>query len=409
MKRQDYLFVGVDLHKEKHVAVLTNSWSEVISTFIVDNAPAKFPKFLRDIKKKANGTPLIFGLEDVTFYGRSLAQFLIEQGEIVKEVNSSYTKRERNRSTAPDKTDNKDAEAICETLIKKLLTLPDANPQDIYWVLKQLLTNYESLNKMTTGIKNSLQNQLIHHYPTYKKLFSEIDGKATLAFYEKYPSPNLLIEESVEKLAAFLRCHSNNTLSTKKAEGILKQVKDSGYRNSGFQQERDELIKSYVSQLRNKQAEMEKMEKQMDILISQTGYQLQTMKGLGTITAATIIANIGDISRYPSSNKIAKIAGIAPLNKSSGKTNLQTRNRFGNRRLNYAFYMLALNQIATDKKGNPRNPIMYAYYQKKQQEGRNGKQALIYVARRMVNIVYSMMKNKTIYRPTAPLQRVVGE
>lgn len=399
MKRQDYLYVGVDLHKEKHVAVLCNCWSEVIATFTTDNAPAKFPKFLRDIKKKAKGTPLVFGLEDVTFYGRSLAMFLLEQGEIVKQVNSAYTKRERNRSTAPDKTDTKDAEAICDILIRKLPELPDANPQDIYWVLKQLLANYEYLNKMATGIKNSLQNQLIHHYPTYKKLFKNIDGKTALAFYEAYPSPNLLLKETVDSLAAFLRSHSNYSLSTKKAESILNEVKNSGWREAGYQKQRDMLIKSYVRMLKAIHAEMEEMERQMDELIKQTGYQLQTMPGLKTVTAATIIAYIGDISRYPSPDKIAKIAGIAPLNKSSGKKERQTRNRYGNRRLNYAFYMLALNHIQLDKNGKPRNPVMYQYYRKKQREGRNGKQAMVYVMRRLVNIIYSMMKHKTPYIP----------
>lgn len=409
MNRQDYLFVGVDLHKEKHVAVLANCWSEVIGSFVTDNAPAKFPKFLRDIKKKAKGKPVIFGLEDVTFYGRSLAKFLLDEGQIVKAVNSAYTKRERNRSTAPDKTDTKDAEAICETLIRKLPQLPDANPQDIYWVLKQLLANYEYLNKMATGVKNSLQNQLIHHYPTYNKLFKDIDGKTALAFYEKFPSPDKLMNETVDNLGAFLRKHSNNAFSTKKAESILNEVNNSGWRQAGFQRERDSLIKSYIRTLKSLQEEMREMEKQMGELIKQSGYKLETMPGLGTVTAATIIAGIGDISRYPSADKIAKVSGIAPLNKSSGKNLRQTRNRYGNRRLNYAFYILALNHIQVDKKKNPRNPVMYQYYLKKQQEGRSGKQAMVYVMRRLVNIVYSMMKHKTEYRPPVQLQKVEGE
>lgn len=204
MNRQDYVFIGVDLHKDKHIAVMTDCWSEEIGTFAVDNAPAKFPKFLKDVKKKAKGIPVVFGLEDVNFYGRSLAKFLLEQGEIVKEVNSSYTKRERLRSTSPDKTDTKDAAAICETLVSKLNLLPNANPQDSYWVLKQLLSNYENLNKMATSIKNSLQNQLIHHYPTYTKLFSDIDGKTSLAFYEEFPSPSLLMTETIDSLGGFL-------------------------------------------------------------------------------------------------------------------------------------------------------------------------------------------------------------
>lgn len=128
------------------------------------------------------------------------------------------------------------------------------------------------------------------------------------------------------------------------------------------------------------------------------------------VTAATIIADIGDIQRYSSADKVAKLAGIAPLNHSSGNRDRQTRNRYGKRRLNKAFYFLALQHICTDKQGNPRNPIMYEYYNKKKQEGRTSKQAMVYVMRRLVNIVYSMMKHKTPYtQPSLPQITEAGE
>ena len=55
------------------------------------------------------------------------------------------------------------------------------------------------------------------------------------------------------------------------------------------------------------------------------------------------------------------------------------------------------------------NPVMYQYYQKKQQEGRRGKQAMVYVMRRLVNIVYGIMKHKTEYMPPVQTQIVEGE
>ena len=64
--------------------------------------------------------------------------------------------------------------------------------------------------------------------------------------------------------------------------------------------------------------------------------------------------------------------------------------------------MLALNQIAKDNKGKePRTPIIYEYYVRKQKEGRQPKQAMIFVMRRLVNVVYGMMKSGEAYRPPA--------
>jgi transposase len=124
-------------------------------------------------------------------------------------------------------------------------------------------------------------------------------------------------------------------------------------------------------------------------LITETGYPLQAINGVDTVLAATFIANIGDINRFTNSNKAAKIAGIAPIENSSGETSKQYANKLGNRELNKAFYSLALTLIRKDI-----NPIIYEYYQKKIKEGRKKKQAMVYVRRRFVNILYRIMKDK---------------
>lgn len=127
------------------------------------------------------------------------------------------------------------------------------------------------------------------------------------------------------------------------------------------------------------------------------GYPLKTIPGIDTIVAATLIANIGDINRFSKSSKLARISGIAPIEHSSGEKSKQYANKLGNRELNKAFYSLALSQIREGV-----NPIMHEYYQKKIKEGRKKKQAIVYVERRMVNIVFSIMKNKRPYVQPEP-------
>jgi transposase len=129
-----------------------------------------------------------------------------------------------------------------------------------------------------------------------------------------------------------------------------------------------------------------------------------SFSSVNVVTAATIIADIGDIQHYSSADKVAKLAGIAPLNHSSGNRDRQTRNRYGKRRLNKAFYFLALQHIQVDKKGNPRNSITY------KQQRYTSKQEMVYVMRRLVNIIYSMMKYKTPYtQPFLPQLTEAGE
>jgi hypothetical protein len=73
-----YTCIGVDMHKETLTAVALDCFYEHLGEITFKNSPADFEQFLKDISKlKAEGTTFLFGLEDVSAYGRQLAVFLI--------------------------------------------------------------------------------------------------------------------------------------------------------------------------------------------------------------------------------------------------------------------------------------------------------------------------------------------
>lgn len=392
----EYLYVGVDLHKKRHVAVLCNCVFEKKATFKIENTPAKFPEFIKKLKEYTKGQSVIFGLEDVNFYGRSFAKFLIQQHFIVKEVNSSYTKKKRKSGTNRNKTDEIDALAICKNLITEYDNLPFANPKDIYWTIKQTLGIRNNYIQMMANIKVSLHNLLVHNYPNYKSFFKDFDSKTSRGFFATFPNPNLLVDMDNEELLKVLK-QFNKSTPAKKAEEILAVVKEHGCWENGYQEERNNVIRSYISTLNYLEDKVLKSEEQLDILIEKTEYPLKTIPGVDTVLAATLIANIGDINRFSNSGKLAKTAGVAPVVYSSGETSKQFSNTRDNRELNTAFYSLALTQIRKDV-----NPIMHEYYQKKIKEGRKKKQAMVFVERRLVNIVFNIMKNKRTYVQPEP-------
>ncbi len=69
----------------------------------------------------------------------------------------------------------------------------------------------------------------------------------------------------------------------------------------------------------------------------------------------------------------------------------------GNRRLQGTIYFLAIQMIQLSSKGLPRNPAFYAYYQRQLARGKTKPQALILISRRLISIIYGMLKNKTEY------------
>ncbi|MCC0767800.1 IS110 family transposase [Bacillus sp. WOD8 KX774193] len=397
--RQNYLYVGVDLHKEHHTAVIINCWQEKLGEIQFENKPSAFSEFLLEVETYvSNGLSVVFGLEDVGGYGRALAKYLVDHEQVVKEVNPALSFLERKSQVMIQKNDSWDAECVARILVNKFNQLPDAKPNDLIWSIQQLISRRNALVKAQSALKNQLHIQLNHHYPSYKKFFSELDGKTALAFWQQYPSPSCLEGANIKQLTAFLLDVSNNTCSVKKASEILKLVKEDGHTMKEYQETRDFLVRSIVRDIEFKKTEMKYIERELKQLVKLLDYQLETMPGIEVVTASALIAEIGDVRRFPNANKLARFAGIAPVYFGSGGKGKTHKSKQGNRALHALFYNLAVQQVQVAKGSKmPRNPVFHAYYQKKLKEGKTKGQALVCIMRRLVNIVYGMMKYKTAY------------
>ena len=396
-KKQNHIYVGLDLHKDTHTAVIIDCWDEKIDSITIENKPSDFTKLMNKVKKHAGNLTPVYGLEDVHGYGRSLAVFLIERGMIVKEVNSALSFMERMSYPTTKKSDDWDAKCIASVLLRKLDTLPNANPQDLYWTIMMMVNRRDAIVKSVTTLTNQLHENLNYNYPSYKKFFSDVNSKTALAFYEKYPSPKHLIGVTDEELAEFLRKPSHNSCSTRKAKEILDIVESDGDTTREYQESRDFIIQSIVRDIAFKNEEIKKVEVEMKKLLKLLDLKLETIPGVDTVTAIALVAHIGDIKRFRNADKLAKFSGIAPVNFSSAGKGKDKKSRQGNRELYGVFYFLAVQQVQVSKKGTPRNPVFLEYYKRKISEGKTKIQALVCVMRRLNNIIYGMMKNKTEY------------
>lgn len=396
-KKQNHIYVGLDLHKDTHTAVIIDCWDEKIDSITIENKPSDFTRLMNKVNKIEGKLIPVYGLEDVHGYGRSLAVFLIERGMIVKEVNSALSFMERMSYPTTKKSDDWDANCIASVLLRKLDTLPDANPQDLYWTIKMMVNRRDAIVKSVTTLTNQLHENLNYNYPSYKKFFSDVNGKTALAFYEKYPSPKHLQGVNDEELAEFLRKPSHNSCSIRKAKEILDIVESDGDTTREYQESRDFIIQSIVRDIAFKSEEIKKVEVEMKKLLKLLDLKLETIPGVDTVTAIALVAHIGDIKRFRNADKLAKFSGIAPVNFSSAGKGKDKKSKQGNRELYGVFYFLAVQQIQVSKKGTPRNPVFLEYYKRKVSEGKTKIQALVCVMRRLNNIIYGMMKNKTEY------------
>lgn len=247
-------------------------------------------------------------------------------------------------------------------------------------------------------LKNALHEQVSAAYPSYRKFFCEIDRKTALYFWKTYPSPGHLKDKSAEELTGELKAISPNTLQSK-AELILECIHNDGNTIRDYQESRDFITQSLVRDLEHQAVELAQIEKEIEKMLGAFDYKLTTMPGVGNAIASKLIAEIGDIRRFPNADKLACFAGIAPKSFSSAGKGKDESNKQGNRELHGLFYFLAVTMVSVSTKGKPYNPIFRAYFLRKISEGKTKSQALVCIMRRLVNIIYGMMKNKTEYRP----------
>jgi len=398
MRKDEYIYIGMDIHKETHTAVLMDYMEKRIGEIEIKNNISGFKRLHAYVEKLRKDLVPMYGLEDVTHYGRNLTIYLLENECIVKEVNSALSYMERMSYATTRKNDTWDSQCICSVLIRRQDILPEAKPQDYYWTMRYLVNRRSALIKATTKLVQQFHDQIQNVYPSYKGFFHEIECPTSLAFYEEYPSPNHLKRVTDEELAEFLRVPSNNTCSTKRANEILELVEKDSIREREYQYARNGALQSIVRTIRFNNEEMKRIEKIESKMLKELNYQLETMPGISTVTASALVAQIGDIKRYKSAEKLTSFAGVAPIYQgSAGKgKNYQNKN-LGNRELYSVLYFLAIQQIYIDKKGKARNPEMRAYFDYKISKGKTKIQALICIMRKLIRIIYAMMKYETVY------------
>ncbi len=135
MVKENFIYVGIDLHKETHTAVMIDCYNQKLGEITFPNRPAAFPKLVTKVKKcNTDGKEVVYGLENAYGYGRALAVWLIDKGYLVKDVNTAISHRQaKHRGAMYRKSDSDDAKAIALATLNMLDKLPDACPNDAYW------------------------------------------------------------------------------------------------------------------------------------------------------------------------------------------------------------------------------------------------------------------------------------
>lgn len=296
------------------------------------------------------------------------------------------------------KTDRRDAHVIAWAALKLPESLRDAGPDDeTLAALKMLAGHDEDLAHESTRHINRLRSLLLQIHPAFERVLKgeRATRDATLALLERYGGPMGMRTAGIEEVRTWagdrglragriiddmFRAIGEQTVTvpgTPMAESIIPAIA------------RD--IRTIKDRRREVAAQVERLLEDHPLL-----RVLTSMPGVGVRTASNILLGIGgDITRFRSAAHLAAYAGIAPVTSQSGTSIKGERPaRGGNKRLKNALWQSAF--VASTK-----HPSSITYYKRKREQGKHHNAAIICLARRRCDVIYSMLKNGTLYQEPA--------
>lgn len=384
---------GVDIGKFRHQAVAMDSTGKPLcSSFSFDNSEEGFQLFLREISRYQQQDAVCVGMEATGHYWLNLYCALMDLGIELHVINPLLTDAMRRMSVRKTKTDTVDCRYIADVIRMGNFSDIAIQTSDVQ-ELRQLCRFRYNLVDEVGMVKNRVTGILDRIFPEYHSLFSNIFGTTSLALLAEYPSPDVLLNLGTKQLAEFLAKHSRGRLGREKAEEIREACRHSVGIHTANAALTFEL-RLMVDQIQFIENQIDELEQRIESIYSRCECYLDTINGVGIVSAAVIYSEIGNIENFENPKKLTAYAGIDPSIRQSGNfasTN-NTMSKRGSVYLRRALWNAAVVAAQQD-------PVMSAFYQKKRSEGKDYMTAIGAVSHKLCNIVFAVLRDKKTYVP----------
>lgn len=389
------LIVTADCSKGNHHGYFRSPDGDDVTPFKFTNSRSGFELFWQRAEKfrEVHGLGrIIFGFESTGSYSYCLATFMFKQGATVYQVNPQHTKRLKElEGNSPNKTDKKDPKVIADILMLKH-GLTFLMPQGEIAELRQMILNRERINGDINRIKNRMEAQIVLFFPEFLSVMKGLRGKSSLYLLQHHPMPWEILELGKERLAAIVSKVSRKRLGKSRAEALYTAAQTTVGITVGHLALR-ESMSMLMQGLNLLEDQLKRIEEHIRQLVEDMPAHriLTSMKGIGLISSATIMAEVVDFNFYHSASELLKLAGLDLYEISSGKHRGRLRiSKRGRSLLRKVLYFASLNMV---KKGG----IFHEIYQKYRSKGKPGPKALIAISRKLLRTIFSMVKNNEVY------------
>ena len=343
--------LGVDAHKQMHVAVAVDELGRPLGQWEGPNTPEAWQEALAWASEWESRQ---WGIEGTGNYGRGLAQHLVAEGETVFEVNPRLTAQSRRRARNQDKSDRLDAQAVARVVLREGTGLPRVIAEDQAGearLLDALCRERKQITAQRIRMRSQLHHALFQLDPQYKRAFPRLTQLKTVEALVSY-APDAATPLQCAQAAA---------------------------------------VRHLAQMLRIEAVRHRELTRQIEAIAKAAYPALIELPGVGPLTAG-MLAGIMGTHAFRSDTQLAAYGGTAPLETSSAGHVRHRVNRGGNRRLNSILYMMALGQW--NSRGTGRS-----YITRKMAEGRSWLEAVRALKRFISRAVWQVWQHYYCPKP----------
>jgi len=376
------LYIGIDISKYKHDCIVVDDAGVIIrNAFSFDNSRAGFDQFTEMYRSLDPKETKRIGFEATGHYQDNFKVYLERSGIGFMELNALLVHKFKNSQTLRGvKTDKTDARLIASYLSSiEFKPYPKISYHTL--ALRSLCKRHFDLINERTKYLIRITNFLDRTFPEFKESINgNIKSKTAMYILRNYGIPSKIANINAQSYENIRKC-SYGKFSVAKFNGLRELARNT----VGFSYETDLFeIKSLLRVYDTLQDEISLVENEITTHLSKINSHIPSILGIGKVSAASIIAEIEDVSRFDSPNKILAFAGLDPRIYQSGTQEFRGRmNKKGSVVLRRVLMNCAESVLMY-------NPAFYAYYRRKRDEGKPHRVAISHVARKLVRIIYKL-------------------
>jgi transposase len=394
---QPILWAGVDAGKAAHHCVAINADGHRVLSKRVINDESALLDLIRAVTELADGRVVQWAIDLNSGGAALLITLLLNHNQDLLYIPGRTVHHASGAYRGDGKTDAKDAAIIADQARMRKDLHPFRHRDKTTVDLRTLCARRTDLASDRNRAINRLRAQLLEYCPALERAFDFAHRKAALILLTGYQTPNALRRIGAARLEKWLRDrHAYNAGDI--ADRAIAAANSQRTVVIG-----QDVAATVVARLARNVLDLNDELADVDALIEAKFQQhrlapiITSMPGFGSLLGAELLAATnGDLTSFTSADRLAGIAGLAPVPRDSGRItgNLKRPRRY-DRRLLRVFYLAANNSIKT-------SPESRNYYDRKRSQGKRHSQAVLCLARRRLNVLWAMQRDNLSYQPGMP-------